>query len=201
MAFARGIVSHTGLSRKEAVVTNLWASLLGGQVAGLVFAVFLMVVYPIVLGRSILDPLRIMGALFRGPDVAHNGGAGAIILGLIANQVVALLWSLVYWVISAFSRERFTLNHAMMLGFIIGGFAVLLDVYAIMPVFQRGVNGVNVWARNVWPIYDWLAHAAFGLSLGLAFFGFRNQIETTRLCKRGVAHKTTDPSHVHRHEP
>jgi hypothetical protein len=188
-------LKHTGLSKRGAVVTRVGAALLAGQVAGLLFLLCLMAALKLFAGRPLLFPLHVIGALFLGPGALEHPTAGTALLGLAFNQLgPSLAWSAVYGLVAATAQERLNLNQSLMLGFIVGGFAVVVGVYLVLPELQQAVTGAPLWHRSIPKAWDWVAHAVYGLSLGGLFWLLRNRLETAwlvrhRLARRGAAER------------
>jgi hypothetical protein len=184
-------LKHTGLSKRGAMVTRMGAALIAGQVAGLLFLVCLMVALKLVAGRPLLFPLHVIGALLLGPGALEHPTAGTALLGVAVHQLgPSLLWSALYGVIAATATERLDLNKSMMLGFILGGFAVVLGVYFVLPELQRAVTGASLWDRNIPKVWSWVAHGVYGLSLGGFFWLLRNRLETAWLVRHRLARET-----------
>jgi hypothetical protein len=192
------LLQHTGLSKRGAAVTRVGAALIAGQVAGLLFVLCLMVTLALTAGRPLLFPLHVIGALVLGPGALEHPTAGTALVGLLFNQLVpSLAWSAIYGLVAATAKERLNLNHALMLGFIMGGFAVVVGVYLVLPPFQKAITGANVWGPNIPKLWDWVAHGVYGLSLGGLFWLLRNRLETAWLMKHGVAKRAWDPEARH----
>lgn len=187
-----GLVPTTGV--------RLASSLLGGQLAGLVMAAFLAIVFA-ALGKDVLYPFQLIATFLFGHDALVNRTSGVILSGFLFHQLVpCLAWSLVFFGALLFVRRRLDLNSLLMLGFLIGLVSQIVDVYLITPVAQRIMAGENLWLRNVPQLWDWISHALFGLALGFFYWAVRNLIEK----RRGVEHihpkhgVTADESGVHK---
>lgn len=175
-----------GLGRRGVVLTRVGAAALAGQLGGVAFAVLLMIASALA-RHSPLWPLQVMGALFLGPAALERLTAGGVVLGLLASQLgPALFWALVFGALAASARVRLGLNDAMMLGFFLGGVAELVDVAGLMPPFQHWLHGADLWAGNIPRLWHWLAHAAYGLTLGGGFVLLRDQLERAWLGRRGA---------------
>ena len=153
------------------------ASLLSGQLAGLAMAVILMIVFRLALGQYALLPVQLIGALFLGEQALAAPSPGNLFTGLVAHQLgPSLFWSLAFGVAAAQMRPRLGRGGALLLGCFVGGVSMIVDVYLLMPRFQRELNGHDLWAETVPLAWDWVAHFAYGLVLGYFFTPLRDRL-------------------------
>jgi hypothetical protein len=156
--------------------THVWPAAIGaGQLAGLLMAVVLIAVFMIFLHHSLFFPVQLIGSLFLGEAHLREGFDGSsFFLGLVAHQLgPSLFWSLIFGAVVATERRRSTLADLVLLGFFLGGLSQVFDVYVVMPAFQHALNGHNLWVKNVPRFWDWAAHFAYGIALGLAYGALR----------------------------
>ena len=172
-------------------------SVLGGQLAGLVMAVVMMLVYALFLGQSIFFPVQVIASLLLGHDALTQATPGVIAFGVLLHQLgPSLGWSLVFFGLLMLVKERVDLNRAMMIGFLVGLASIIVDVYLIGPGLQRITAGENLWLQNVPRFWDWAAHMVYGLSLGFFFWAVRSRIES----RRGTITRERIPKAAHADE-
>ena len=62
-----------------------------------------------------------------------------------------------------------------MLGFTLSLFIEIVDAYLLLPPIERGLYGHNIWWEQVPRFWDWMAHIAYGLSLGYFYVKIRDR--------------------------
>ena len=165
------------LDVREKGAAEFLASVLAGQIAGLVMAVALVAVYSLFLGRGPLFPVQVIASTALGSAALIAPTLGNVIVGVVLHQFgPTLFWSIVFALIVAPGRTPFTRTGAILTAIAIGGISMVIDVYLVMPPLQHLLNGHNLWSENVPQGWDWIAHLTFGGSLGLAFLAIRNRM-------------------------
>lgn len=138
-----------------------------GQIAGLIMAFVMMVVYAAFLNQHLLYPVQIIGSTLLGEEALIGFNWSAIFTGLVLHQLgPALFWGLAFGSVAKFYAIQ-TVRESLALGFLVGVVAMIVDVYYFVPIIMNYFNGVNIWAREVPLGWDWAAHLVFGFSFGL----------------------------------
>jgi hypothetical protein len=145
---------------------TLISGVVTGQIAGLIMAVVVMIVFAVFLGKNFLYPVQVIGSGLLGESALQGLNFGAILTGLILHQAgPSLLWGAVFGIIASQFSIR-TTSSALKLGLAIG-IVSMVDVYLIIPAAMNALHGVDIWNREVPMFWDWAAHLVFGLSFGL----------------------------------
>ena len=167
----------TAPSEARAVSEDVVPSIVAGQIAGLVMAVVVMLVFTVFLGKGPLHPVQVIGSLIFGEPALHGLHVGALIAGLLLHQGgPALFWSLVFgWAVHASRIEGGARLVGLGLG--IGLLSQLVDVNLILPPVMRALHGRDLWAAEVPAFWSWAAHAVYGLALALAYPPVRRRFE------------------------
>jgi hypothetical protein len=145
---------------------DLVAAVLTGQIAGLVMAVVVMAVFTIVLGKSPLLPVQVIGSFIFGEAATTGFQLPALLAGLVLHQGAALAWSLVF-AVAARRLASPTLVASVVLGTSVGLLSQLIDVNLIMPTAMNAWHGRDLWALHVPAFWSWAAHLVFGLSFAV----------------------------------
>jgi hypothetical protein len=156
--------SHTS-SWSKSPQRNFLAALITSQVAGLIMAVVIMLVFTLFLGKGPLYPVQVIGSTIFGENALHGFHLAAFITGLLLHQSVALAWGLVFAIFAKIFNID-TLKASMGLGLVVA-FMSMLDTYVFVPAVMNALHGVDIWNREVPIFWNWAAHAVFGLSYGL----------------------------------
>jgi len=153
---------------------DLIAGVLTSQIAGLMMAGAMMVVFTI-LGKGPLYPVQVIGSLVFGDAALVGFHLPAFLTGLVLHQAVAsLLWGLVFALIANKLQPRHALV-ALAIGLAVGVVSELLDVGLIVPAVMNARFGHNIWAENVPRFWGWVAHLVFGVSF-VVFPWVRNRL-------------------------
>jgi hypothetical protein len=143
---------------------TLLAAAITSQIAGLIMAVVIMIVFTVFLGKGPLYPVQVIGSVAFGESALQGINFAAILAGLVFHQALALAWGLVYGVAAAMTHIQ-TVKQAALLGLIVAA-ASMIDTYLIVPVVMNSLHGVDIWNREVPIFWNWAAHAVLGLSFG-----------------------------------
>ncbi|MEF9957363.1 MAG: hypothetical protein RSA22_10780 [Acinetobacter sp.] len=157
-------LTHT-LSWEQNSKKNFLAALLTSQIAGLIMAVVVMLVFTLFLGKGPLYPVQVIGSTIFGEPALAGFHLAAFIAGLILHQSVALIWGFVF-AICAKTLKLDKVNSSIALGLIVGLFS-MLDTYLFVPIVMNALHGVDIWNREVPIFWNWAAHLVFGISYGL----------------------------------
>jgi hypothetical protein len=154
---------------------DLVPAIVTGQIAGLVMAVVVMLVFVVFLGKGPLYPVQVIGSLLFGDSALHGTNLGAVAAGLLLHQGgPSIFWALVFgfavhtWRIAGTAR-------LVALGAAVGLASQLVDVNLVLPPVMRALHGHDIWAAEVPAFWSWAAHLVFGLTLGLAFTSVRRR--------------------------
>ncbi len=166
------VISTTNLGG-ETSGKEILAGVVTGQVAGLIMAVVVMLVFTIFLGTGPLYPVQVIGSAVFGAEALNGTHFGAVLAGLILHQAgPSLLWGLLY----GFLAQKVTIENpksALSLGLIVGLIS-MIGPYLLIPKVMLALQGVDYWNQEVPMIWDWAAHIVFGASFAL-YPKIRNQ--------------------------
>lgn len=138
-----------------------------GQIAGLVMAVVVMLVFTLFLGKGPLYPVQVIGSFGLGDAALHGLHWGAILLGLVLHQLgPSLFWGVVFGLIVE-RRHGLAGTSPWLLGLVIGLLSQVIDVELVLRWAMPALHGHNIWAEQVPAFWSWAAHAVFGLALGV----------------------------------
>ena len=161
---------HTAIDPLMALPTrrslrhDLIVGAITGQVAGLVMAIALMVMFTLFLGKGPAYPVQVIGSFAFGDAALVGFHLPAFLTGLLLHQAGAsLVWGLIFaLVVNRFHPLRRGGYFAIAIG--VGLLSEVLDVYVLVPAYMNARFGHNIWAENVPQFWDWTAHLIFGLS-------------------------------------
>jgi MFS family permease len=136
------------------------AGIITGQLAGLIMAVVVMIVFALCLGKSPLYPVQVIGSVLQGFHF------GALLAGLVLHQAgPSLLWGAIYGLLAKKFPPQ-TTGAALALGLGIGVVS-MTGPYLLIPAVMNAMQGVDLWNREVPMFWDWAAHIVFGASFAL----------------------------------
>jgi hypothetical protein len=144
----------------------LLSGIVTGQIAGLIMAVVVMIVFAVFLGKSPLYPVQVIGSTLFGAAALEGFHFGALFTGLILHQLgPSLLWGALYGLLAS-KFDITSQRGALILGL---GIAVVSMVgpYFLIPFVMHTLQGVDYWNREVPMFWDWAAHLVFGISFVL----------------------------------
>jgi hypothetical protein len=145
---------------------DLVAALVAGQLAGVVMALSLIIVFAAFFGQPWFFPVQVIGSMVVGPSAVEGSFVfSAFVVGLLLHQVVSAVWSLVFGVMV--NRLSPTFFNVVFSGLTVGLISQVLDTRLLVPTVMMSIHHVNLWAENVPPLWSWVAHLLFGLSLAL----------------------------------
>lgn len=144
------------------------AAIWAGIVAGIVFLILYLAVWPILVGGQALDLLRYQASIITGPDLAISMSAPALIaVALLVHFILSILWSLV---IAAIIHKW-----GMIIGVLLGGllgfgiYGINFISFAALPSglwpeilsfpWFSALNAVN-------PLFMAMIHIIFGAVAG-----------------------------------
>ncbi len=157
-------LTHTSAGNQQAK-KNFLAALITSQIAGLIMAVVVMLVFTLFLGKGPLYPVQVIGSTIFGEAALQGFHLLAFITGLILHQSVALVWGFVF-AICANILKIDTIKSSIWLGLLVALFS-MLDTYLFVPIVMNALHGVDIWNREVPILWNWAAHLVFGISYGL----------------------------------
>ncbi len=158
---------------------DLLSSVFAGQLAGLIMAVAMVLVFTLILRTPWYHPVQVIGAFALGdqalPGTFHLPG---FLAGLVIHQLVAsLLWSLVFG--GVINRLQHTWTNVLATGLAIGVASQVIDTNFIVPAIMTGLHGHNIWAENVPQLWSWISHLVFGAGFVL-FLPIREKLTDAR---------------------
>lgn len=137
-----------------------------GQVAGLIMAVVVMIVFTIFLGKGPLYPVQVIGSALFGESALQGFHIGAFLVGLVLHQAgPSLLWGFIFGTIAKMTVIE-TTKKALVIGLFVGIIS-MIGPYVLIPAIMNGLHGVDIWNREVPMFWDWAAHIVFGASFAL----------------------------------
>src|SRR5437868_10194516 len=96
--------SYLGTESKS---KTLISGIVTGQVAGLIMAVVVMIVFAVFLGKSPLYPVQVIGSVLFGESALQGFHFGALLAGLVLHQAgPSLLWGVIYGLLAAKFQPR-----------------------------------------------------------------------------------------------
>jgi len=141
------------------------AGIVTGQIAGLVMAVVVMLVFALFLGTSPLYPVQVIGSTLLGEKALEGFNFLAVLAGLVLHQFgPSLLWGFVYGFMA--TKTEISSKNALSYGLLLGVVS-MVGPYFLMPFIMNTLLGVDYWNREVPMIWDWAAHLVFGASFVL----------------------------------
>jgi hypothetical protein len=142
------------------------ASIVTGQIAGLIMAVVVMIVFMVFLGKNPLFPVQVIGSTVFGAAALQGIHVGAILAGLVLHQLgPSLLWGVVFGFIAKKMDVEST-GSALKIGLLVGAVS-MLGPYVLIPAIMNTLHGVDFWNQEVPMFWDWAAHLVFGASFAL----------------------------------
>lgn len=140
-------------------------AIITSQVAALIMAVVIMVVFTLFLGHGPLYPVQVIGSTVFGESALDGFNFSALLAGLILHQSVGLAWGIVFGIIA--TRLKITsVRGSAILGVIVAIIS-MVDSYVFVPAVMMQLHGEDIWHREVPMFWNWAAHMVFGLSFGL----------------------------------
>lgn len=154
---------------------ELVPAIITGQIAGLIMAAVVVLVFVVFLGKGPLYPVQVIGSLIFGDDALRGINVPAVIAGLLLHQGgPSLFWSLVFGV-AVYQWKLAGTARLIPLGLGIGALSQLVDVNLLLPPIMRALHGRDIWAAEVPAFWSWAAHLVFGLALALVFTSVRRR--------------------------
>jgi hypothetical protein len=146
---------------------TLLAAVVSGQIAGLIMAVAMMLVFTLFLGKNPLYPVQVIGSFAYGDAALVGIHVPAVIAGLLLHQLgPTLIWSLIFGALVYASEIRGGI-HLLVLALAVGGFSQIIDVDIALPAAMVALHGHDIWAEQVPALWSWIAHLVFGVGLML----------------------------------
>lgn len=173
-------IAKPNLRTEGQTLTNRKSILSGvitGQIAGLIMAVVVMIVFALFLGHSPLYPVQVIGSTLFGEAALQGFHLGALLVGLVLHQLgPSLLWGFIFGLLaSKFSIQSKTSSLFLGLGL---GVVSMVGPYFLIPAIMHALHGVDFWNREVPMMWDWAAHLVFGASFVL-FPKIQNKLKNT----------------------
>lgn len=159
------VAYHYPITESEAVKRSVVKSLVTGQIAGLVSAVVLMLLFALN-GVNPLYPLQVIGSLVLGQTYLQDINAAAVIMGLVVHQgVFAVILGLVFGAVAS-STPVTTYMKAASIGLGLGVVAMILPTL-LFPAFTVPVHGADIWNSEIPMALSWITFLVFGVSFGV----------------------------------
>ena len=170
----KGLQTHSATTDKPVL-----AGIITGQIAGLIMAVVVMLVFALFLGKNMLYPVQVIGSMAFGEAALNGLNLSAILAGLLLHQLgPSLLWGFVF----GFLAKKFSIQDtttALKYGLALGVIS-MVGPYVLIPTLMNALHGVDIWGREVQLFWDWAAHFVYGASF--AFY----PLVLSKLSKRAL---------------
>lgn len=145
---------------------TLLSGIITGQIAGLIMAVVVMLVFTVFLGKNPLYPVQVIGSVMYGENALQGIHFGALVSGLLLHQLgPSLLWGIIFGLLAGKQDVQST-SSALKLGLMVGVIS-MAGPYVLIPALFKITQGVDIWNREVPMLWDWAAHIVFGLCFAL----------------------------------
>lgn len=139
------------------------SGIVSGQVAGLIMAIVVMLVFTVFLGKSPFYPVQVIGSALFGEAALQGTHFGAILAGLLLHQLgPSLLWGVLFGLIATRVPVD-SIQKAAGIGIVVGILS-MAGPYLLIPFIFQVLHGVDIWNREVPMFWDWAAHIIFGIS-------------------------------------
>lgn len=147
----------------EKTFTNTMLSgIITGQIAGLIMAVVVMLVFTI-LGKGPFFPVQVIGSMALGESALVGTNLFAVLVGVLLHQLgPSLLWGVVFGFIAAKLPVKSTAD-SLKAGLAVGVIS-MVGPYLLIPFLMNAFHGADYWNQNVPMFWDWAAHIVFGAS-------------------------------------
>jgi hypothetical protein len=159
--------SDTPLSSRgsRSLASDIVGGVVTGQIAGLIMAVVVMLVFTL-LGKGPLYPVQVIGSAVFGESAMNGLNIPAVLAGLVLHQAgPSLLWGVLFGFLAK-KFEIVTTQRALAFGLGVGVIA-MVGPYVLIPFVMKTLHGVDFWNREVPLFWDWAAHLVFGASFAL----------------------------------
>jgi hypothetical protein len=142
--------------------TEMLAGVYTGQIAGLIMAAVMMLVFSFS-SYGPLFPLQVIGSLAIGDGALSHNNLTAVVVGLILHQLTtSLIWGLVFAAAAA-HLDIYKKSEALMLGLGVGILA-LVGPYFFVPYLMNGLHGFDFWNHFIPKPWGLAYHLIFGAS-------------------------------------
>ncbi len=144
----------------------LLTGIVTGQLAGLIMAVVVMLVFTLFLGKGPLYPVQVIGSTLFGESALEGIHIPAVLAGLVLHQLgPSLLWGVLFGLVAKKIPIE-SVGQALAMGLGLGVIS-MSGPYALIPFVMNTLQGVDIWNREVPLFWDWAAHMVFGASFAL----------------------------------
>ncbi len=151
--------SDTSLNR------DVLVGAIAGQIARLIMALVIMLVFTLFLGKGPLYPVQVIGAFVFGDAALEGFHLGALLTGLVLHQLgPALIWGILFGLVVNRLDVR-TGSGLVALAIGVGLGSQIVDVDLVMGPAMRALHGHNIWAEQGPAFWSWAAHLVFGAAL------------------------------------
>lgn len=138
------------------------SGIISGQIAGLIMAVVVMLVFTI-LGKGPFFPVQVIGSMALGESALQGTNFLAILVGVLLHQLgPSLLWGIVFGFVAAKFQIKDS-KESLLMGLAVGVIS-MVGPYLLIPTLMNFFHGADYWNQNVPMFWDWAAHIVFGAS-------------------------------------
>lgn len=155
-ATIKSATANTNVTEKP-----MLAGIVTGQIAGLIMAVVVMLVFTLFLGKNPLYPVQVIGSVLFGENALNGIHIGALLAGLVLHQLgPSLLWGAAFGFLATKLNIQ-SAGSALKVGLFLGVVS-MAGPYILIPTVMIAMQGVDIWNREVPMFWDWAAHIVFG---------------------------------------
>lgn len=159
----RNPAAANGRSRFRRTIVS---GIVAGQLAGLVMAGVVMIVFALVLGKNLFFPVQVIGSALFGESALKAFNPAAILAGVLLHQAgPSLLWGIVFGLLAS-GLAITSVRSSLALGILIGVVS-MIGPYLLIPAVMNALHGTDFRNREVPLLWDWAAHIVFGLSFAV----------------------------------
>lgn len=145
---------------------SICSGLITGQIAGLIMAASVMLVFLVFYGKGLFYPVQVIGSAVFGESSIQNLRFLPVLTGLLLHQLgPSLIWGFIFGLVTMKVEMKSTIQ-ALSWGLGLGIIS-MIGPYEIVPILYNAMNNVDIWNREIPMVWDWIAHLIFGASFVL----------------------------------
>jgi hypothetical protein len=145
---------------------EILGGIITGQIAGLIMAAVVVLVFTLFLGTAPLFPVQVIGSMALGKSALEGFNFAAVLVGVVLHQAgPSLLWGTLFGLIASAKKIEDS-KRSLYLGLIIGVIS-MVGPYLLIPTLMNAFHGADYWNQNVPMFWDWAAHIVFGAAFVL----------------------------------
>ncbi|MFL5784706.1 MAG: hypothetical protein ACJ76H_08870 [Bacteriovoracaceae bacterium] len=162
MNTATNTLQTTDLTKGKEILGGI----ITGQIAGLIMAAVVVIVFTVFLGTAPLYPVQVIGSMALGKSALDGFNFAAVLVGVLLHQAgPSLLWGTIFGFAASAMKIEDT-KRSLYLGLVIGVIS-MVGPYLLIPTLMNAFHGEDFWNQNVPMFWDWAAHIVFGAAFVL----------------------------------